>query len=40
MFDRCASQFSAQWVVQYDILFESKTILAESDLILETRDFL
>ena len=36
MFGRCASQFSAQWVVQYDILFESKTILAESDLILES----
>jgi len=30
---------SAQWVVQHDILSESKTILAESDLILRTRIF-
>jgi hypothetical protein len=29
----------AQWVVQHDILPESKTILAESDLILRTRIF-
>jgi len=28
---------SAQWVVQYDILSESKMVLAESDLILRRR---
>ena len=29
---------SARWVNQFKILFESKTILPESDLILRTRD--
>ena len=34
VFGRCASQLFPQWVVQHSILSESKTILAESDLIL------
>lgn len=40
MLCRFHHSFPAQWVVQYNSLFESKTILAESDLILETRVFL